>query len=171
MLLLFSCSVMSDSLQPHELWHARLPCPSLSPRVWSNSWASSQWCHSTISSSVVHFFSCLQSFLASGSLPMSQLFTSGGQSIGASASASVLPRNIQGWFPLGLIDLIALPLDCPKDSQESSPTPQSESITLSALSLLYGPPLTSTYDYWKNHNFDYTDFCQQSAVSAFAYTV
>ena len=99
---LFSCQVVSDSLRPHGLQHARLPCPSLSPRVCSNSRPSSQWWHPTISSSVTPFSSCRQSFPASGSFPVSQLFTSGGQSIGASASASVLPMNIQGWFPLRL---------------------------------------------------------------------
>ena len=106
-LLLFSRSVMSDSLRPHGLQQARLPCPSLSPRACSNSCPLSQWCHPTISSSVVPFSSCLQSFPTSGSFPMSQLFTWGGQSIGASASASVLSMNIQGWFPLGLTSLIS----------------------------------------------------------------
>ena len=91
-----------------RLQHARLPSPSSSPRVCSNSCPLSQWCHPTISSSVAPFSSCLQSFLASESLSMSQLFTSGGQSIGASASASVLPMNIQGWFPLVLTGLISL---------------------------------------------------------------
>ena len=93
---------MSDSLWPHGLQHARFPCPSPSPRVCSNSCPLSQWYHPTISSSVIPFSSCLQSFPASGSFPMSWLSASGGQSIGASASASVLPVNIQGWFPLGL---------------------------------------------------------------------
>ena len=99
---------MSDSLRPHELQHTRLPCPSPTHRAYSNSCPSSQWCHPTISSSVVPFSSCLQPFPASGSFPMSQLFTSGGQSIGVSASASVLPRNIQERFPLGLTGLIFL---------------------------------------------------------------
>ena len=90
---------MSDSLQPHELQHTRLPCLSPSPRVCSNSCPLTQWCDPTISSSVAHF-SCLQSFPASGSFPVSWLFASGGQIIGALASASVLPMNIQGWFPL-----------------------------------------------------------------------
>ena len=117
---------MSDSLQPHGLQCTRLPCPSLSPRVCSNSCPLSWWCHLTISSSVVPFSSYPQSFLASGSFPISQLFTSGGQRIGASASASVLPMTIlsmtsasasvlqhqsnpiQGWFPLGLTGLISL---------------------------------------------------------------
>ena len=105
-LFLFSRSVVSNSLWSHCLQHTRLPCPSPSPGACSNSSPLSQWCHPTISSSVGPFSSCLQSFLASGSFPMSQLFTSGDQSIGASASASVLPMNIQGWFPLGWTGLI-----------------------------------------------------------------
>ena len=107
MLLLFSCSVMSDSLQPHGLQHATLPCSSLSPRICSDSCPLSRWCYPIISSSVVPF-SCPQSFPASGSFQMSQLSASGGQSIGVSASASVLPINIQDWFPLGWIGWISL---------------------------------------------------------------
>ena len=99
---------MSDSLWPHGLQHVRYPCPSPSPRARSNSCSLSQWCHPTISSSVVPFSTCPQSFPASGSFPMSWLFTSGGQSIGASASASVLPKNNQGWFPLWLTGWIFL---------------------------------------------------------------
>ena len=99
---------MSNSWQLHELKHARLPCPSLSPWVRSNSCPLSWEFHPIISSSVAPSSSCSQSFLASGSFPVSQLFTSGGQSIGALASASVLPMNIQGWFPLGLTGLISL---------------------------------------------------------------
>ena len=102
----FSNSVMTDSLQPHGLQHARPPCPSPTPGVYSNSCPSSQWCHPTISSSVVPFTSRLQSFPASGSFPVSQFSASGGQSI--RASASVLPMNIQDWFPLGLTGLISL---------------------------------------------------------------
>ena len=105
--VVFSCLVMSHSLWPHGLQHTRLPCPSPSPRACSNSCLLSQWCHPTISSSVVPFSSCLQSFPASGSFLMSWLFTSGGQSIGALASASVFPKNIQDWFPLGLTGLIS----------------------------------------------------------------
>ena len=99
----FSHWVTSDSLWPNGLQHTRLPCPSPTPRACSNSCPLSWWCHPTISSSVVPFSSCLRSFPASGSFPMSQLFASGGQNIGASASASasVLPMNIQDWFPLG----------------------------------------------------------------------
>ena len=99
---------MSDSLRPHGLQHARPPCPSPSPGAYPNSRPLSWWCHSTISSSVVPFSSCLQSFPASGSFPMNQFFTSGGQSIGDSASASVLPMNIQNWFPLGWTGWISL---------------------------------------------------------------
>ena len=107
LLVQFSPSAMSDSAT-HELQHARLSCPLPTPGVYSNSCPLSQWCHPTISPSVIPFSSCLQSFLASGSFQMSQLFTSSGQSIRVSASASVLPVNIQGWFPLGLIALISL---------------------------------------------------------------
>ena len=111
---------MSDSLRPHGLQHTRPLCPSPTPGAYSNSCPSSQWCHPTISSSVIPFSSQLQSFPASRSFQMSQLFTSGGQSIGVSASASVLPMNIQDWLvwsPCG-----------PQDSQESSPTPQFKNI-------------------------------------------
>ena len=104
----FSCSVMSDSLRPHGLLHARLACPSPTPRACSNPCPSSQWCHSTISPSVVPFSSHIQSFPASGSFPMRQFFTLGGQSTGVSVSPSVLPMNIQDWFPLGLTGLISL---------------------------------------------------------------
>ena len=109
MALQFGCSVVSDSLQPHELQHARLPCPSPTPRACSNSCPSSQWwSHPTMSSSVVPFSSCFQSFPASGSSPRSQFFTSGGQSIGISASASVLSMNLQDWSPLRLTGWISL---------------------------------------------------------------
>ena len=136
-----------------------------SPGACSNSCPSSWWCHPTISSFFVPF-PCPQSFSASGSFPVSQLFASGGQSIGASASASVLPKNIQGWFPLGLtwFDLLAV-----QGTLKS--LLQFKSINSSLLSLLYGPTLTSVHDYWKNHSFDYTDFCRQSDVSAFEYVV
>ena len=107
-MLLFSCSVVSNSLWPHGLQNTRIPCPSSSHRVYSNSRLLSRWCHPTISSSVVPFSSCLQSFPASGTFLMSQLFSSCGQSIGASASVSIFPMNIQGWFPLGLTGLISL---------------------------------------------------------------
>ena len=100
---------MSDSLQPHGLQHTRLPCPSPTPGACSNSCSSSWWCHPTMSSSVIPLSFCLQSFPASGSFPRSQFYASGGQSTGVSASASVLPMNIQDWFPLGLTGWISLP--------------------------------------------------------------
>ena len=104
----FSHSVVSDSFWPHELQHARPPCPSPTPRVYSNSCLSSRWCHPAISSSAVPFSSCTQPLPASGSFPMSQLFAWGGQSTGVSASASVLPMNTQDWSPLGWTGWISL---------------------------------------------------------------
>ena len=160
----FSCSVISNSVWIHGLQHPRLPYPSPCPRVCSDSCPLSKWCHPTISSSIVPFLSCLQSFPASGSFPLSQLFASGGQSVGASASASVFPMNIQGWFPLD--SLVWFPF-CPRDSQESSLEPQFKGIHSSMLSLFYCPNITSVHDYWKNHSFDYMDLCWQSNVSAF----
>ena len=145
LLLLFSHSVMSNSLQPQGLQYTRLSCPSLPSGACSNSCPSSQWCHPTISSSVIPFSSCPQSFPASGSFPMSQLFASRGQSIGA--SVSVLPMNIQSWFPLGL--KLVWCLCNPRDSQGSYPASQFESINSLVLSILYCPTLTCAYDYWK----------------------
>ena len=104
----FSHSVMSNSLWAHGLQHARPPCPSWTPGVYSNSCPLSRWCHPTISSSVIPFSSCLQSFPAPGSFPKSQFFISGGQSIGVSASASVLPMNVQDWFPLRWTSWVSL---------------------------------------------------------------
>ena len=147
----FSLLVVSDSLQPHELQHARPPCPSPTPGVHPNSCPLSWWYHPAISSSVVSFSSCLHSFSASGSFQMSQFFPSGGQSIGVSASASVLLMNIQNSS-----ELISFRMDwwSPRDSQESSPTPQFKSINSSVLSFLYSPTLTSIHDYRKKHSFD-----------------
>ena len=147
----FSRSVMFNSLQPHELQHARPPSPSPTPRVHSDSCPSSRWCHLAISSSVVPFSSCLQSLPASESFPMSQLFTWGGQSTGVSALASFLPKKSQGWSPSEWTGWISLQF---RDSQESSPTPQFKSINSLALSLLHSPTLTSIHDYWKNHSLD-----------------
>ena len=130
-IVLNSCSVVTDSLWPHGLQQDRLPCPSPTPGSCSSSCPSSQWSHQIIFSSIVSLSSCPQCFPASGSFPMSLLFASDGQSIGA--SASVLPVNIQGWFPLGLTSLISLQL---RDSQESSPAPQFKSINSSVLSFL-----------------------------------
>ena len=129
----FSHLVVSNSLRPHGLQHTRPPCPSPTPGVYSNSCPLSHWCHPTISSSAVP--SCPQSFPISESFPM---LTPGGQSIGD--SASVLPMNIQGWFPLGLTSLISL---LSRNSQESSPALQFESINSSMLSLLYDPFMTT----------------------------
>ena len=142
---------MSDSLQLHELQHARPPCPSPTPRVYSNSCPRSPWCHPTISSSIIPFSSCLQSFPASGSFPMSHFFAACGQSIGASDSASVLPMIIQDWFPLGWTGWISLQSKGPS-RVFSNTTVQKHS---SALSFLYGPALTSIHNYWKNHSFFY----------------
>ena len=146
----FSCSVVSDSMRPHEPQHARPPCPS-TPGSHPNPWALCQWCHPTISSSVVPFFSCPQSLPASGSFQMSQLFASSGQSIRVSASTSVLPMNTQDWSPLGWTGWSPC---SPSDSQKSSPTPQFKSINSSVLSFLYSPTLISIHDYWKNHSLD-----------------
>ena len=153
---------MSNSLWPHGLHHASLPWLSLSPWVCSNSCPLSLWCHPNMSSSAT-LFSCPQSFPVSGSFPVSQLFTSGDQSTKASPSASVPPVNIQGWFSLGVVWFPCIP----RDSQESSPASQFKSINSSALSLLYGPTLTSVHDYWKNHSSNNTDLLQQSDISAF----
>ena len=139
--LLISCVW---SLWPHGLQHSRLSGPSPSPGACSNSCPLSRWCHPTISPSVIPFSSSLQSFPASGSFLMSLLFGLGGQSIGASSSASVLPMNIQDWCPLGWIGWIPC---SPRDSQESSPIPHLESINSLALNLICGPTLTSLHDY------------------------
>ena len=163
---------MSNSLGPHELQHARLPCLSPTPGACWNSCSPNWSCLPTISSSVVPLPSCLQSYPASGSYPMSPFFTSGGQSIGASASASVLPMNIEDWFPLGWTDLISL---LPRDSQESS-TPQFESINSLALHILYG----ESHKEWKSHPYMTTGktialtvrtFVGKVIISAFEYAV
>ena len=161
-----SVTLVSDSLRPHRLQHARPPCPSPPPGACSNSCPLSHWCYPIISLSVVPCSSCLQSSSASGAFLMGQFFTSGGQSIGT--SASVLPMNIQDWFPYDW--LVGSPCS-PRDSQESSPAPQFKSINVSALSLLYDPTLTSIHDYWKTIALTIWIFCQQSNVSAFKYAV
>ena len=147
--VLFSRSVISNSLPPYGLQHARPPCPSPTPRVYSNSCPLSQGCHPTLSSSVVPFSFCLQSFPASGSFPVTQFFTSGGQSIGA--SASVLPMNIQYWFPLGLTAFISLQSKGLSRVFSNSTVQKHNSLVLS---FLYGPTLTSIHDHWKNHSLD-----------------
>ena len=147
----FCCSVMFDSLRPHESHHARPCCPSPSPRVHSNSCPSSQWCHPAIAFSVIPFSSCLQSLQASGSFPMSQLFAWGGQNI----ELQLHHQSFQ-WTPrtdLLQNGLVKSPCS-PRDSQESSPTPQFKSINSSELSFIHSPTLTSIHDYQKNHSLD-----------------
>ena len=148
----FNLSVMSDSLRPHWLQHARLPCPSPTPGAYSNSSPLSWWCHPTISSSVVPFSSNLQSFQASGSFPMSQFFTLGGQSIGVSASASVLPMNTQDWFPCRIdwFDLLAVQGTLKSLLQHHSSKPS----ILRCSAFFYSPTFTSIHDHWKNHSLD-----------------
>ena len=160
----FSPSVVSNSLQPHGLKHARTPCPSPTTGAYSNSCPSSQWCHPSISSSVVLFSSWLQSLSVSGSFPISQLYAWGAQSIGVSASASVLPMNTQDWSPSGWTGWIALQS---KRLSRVPPTPQFKSINSLVLSFLHSPTLTSIHDHWKNHSLDQMDLCWQSNVSAF----
>ena len=145
----FSHSVVSDSLRPHESQQARPPCPLPTPGVYPNPCILSWWCHPTISSSVVPFSSCPQSFPASGSVRMSQFFAWGGQSIGVSASTSVLPMYIQDWFPLGWTGWISLKS---KGFSRvfSNSTVQKHQFFL-VLSFLYSPTLTSIHDYWKKH--------------------
>ena len=148
---------MSDSLRPHGLQHARLLCPPLSPGVCSSWCLLSQWNYLTISSSVVLFSFCLQSFPASGSFPKSQLIASGGQSIRASTLASVLPMNIQSWLPWGLTGWISF---SPRDSRVSPSTIIWKHQFFSTQSFLC-PTLTSIDDYRKNHSFDCTNLCWQ----------
>ena len=162
-LVRFSHPVVSDSSCPHGLQHSRLPCPSPTPRAYSNSCPSRRWWHPDISSSVVPFSSCLQSFPASGAFPTSQVFQSGGQIIGVSVSASVLPMNIQDWFPLGWTGWITS-LQSKGLSRVFSNTTVPKHQFFS--SQLYSPTLTSIYDYWKNHSLHQTDLCGQSNVSA-----
>ena len=159
---------MSDSLQPHGLQHTKLPCPSLSPRVCSNSCPLSRWCHSAISFSVASFSSFCQSFPASGSFLMSWLvrirrpeYWSFNFSISPCHEYSGLIS-----FKIDGFDLLSV-----QGTLESSPAPQFQSIDSSVLNLLYGPALTSVYDYWKNHSFGYTDCQQQPDVSTFQYAV
>ena len=137
------------TLQPHELQHVRPPCPSPTPRVHPNPWPLNGWCHPTISSSVVPFSSCPQSFSASGSFQMSQLCASGGQRIGVSASTSVLPMNTQGWSPLKWTGWISLQS---KGLSRVFYNTIVQKHNSSALSFLYSPTLKSIHDHWKNHS-------------------
>ena len=151
---------MSDFLQPHGLQHSRPPCPSPTPGVYPNSCPLNRWCHLTISPFVIPFSSCLQSFPTWGSFQMSQLFAWGGQNTRVSALTSVLPMNNQDWFPSGWT--VGSPCS-PRDSQESSPTPQLKSINSSVLSFLHSQTFTSIHDHWKNHSLDSKDLCNVSA--------
>ena len=145
----FSCSVMSDSLQPHESQHTRPPCSWPTPGVYSNSCPLSWWCHPAISSSVIPFSSCPQFFPASESFPMSQLFAWGGQSIGVSASTSVLPMNTQDWSPLEWTGWISL------QSKGLSRVFSNNTVQKHQFfSFLHSPTLTSIHDYWKNDSLD-----------------
>ena len=147
----FSRSVVFDSLRPHESQHARPPCPSPTPWVYSNSCPLSRWYHPAISSSVIPISSCPQSLPASGSFPMNQHFAWGGQSIGVSASTSVLPKNTQDWSPLGWTGWTSLQS---KGLSRVFPPPQFKTINSSALSFLHSPTLTFIHDHWKNHSLD-----------------
>ena len=159
---------MPDSLWPHELQHARLPWPSPTPGAAQNSCPLRWWCHPTISLSGIPFSSCLQPFPASGSFPMSQFFTSGGQSIVVSASASVLPMNTQEWSPLGWTGWISLQSKG-LSNVFSNTTVQKHQFFSTQPSIWFN----SHIHVWllKNHSFDYTDLFQQNNVSAFQYTI
>ena len=146
----FSCSVMSKSLRPHGLQHARVPCPSPTPRACPNSCPFSQWCHPTISSSVVPF-SRLQSFPASGSFPMSQFFASAGQTIEFQPQHQSFPMKIQDWFPLGWSGWISLQS---KGLSRVFSNTTVQKHQFFGTQFLYGPALTSLHDYWKKHSFD-----------------
>ena len=155
---------MSNSVQPHGPQHIRPPCLSSTPGVHSNSCPLSQWCHPIISSSVIPFSFRLQCFPASRSFQMSQVFVSGGQSIGVSDSTSVLPMNIQDWYPLGWTDWISLQS---KGLSKVFSNTTVQSISSLVLGFLYNPTLTSIHDHWKNHSPNKKDLCWQSNASAF----
>ena len=156
---------MSDSYWLHRLQSARLPCPLPSSRICPSSCPLNWWCYSTISSSISLFFFCLQSFPASGSFPISQLFTLGGQCIGASASASVLLKSICGWFPLRLIGWFPC---CPRDSRVFYSTRVGKYHFFSSLPSLLSVQLLHVYmTTGKSISLDYTDLCRQSDVFAF----
>ena len=146
----FSLSVMSDSLRPCGLQHTRSRRPSPTPGVYSDSCPLSRWCHPTISSSVVPFASCLQSFPASGSFQMSQFFVSGGQSTGVSASASVLSMNIQNWFPLGWTSLISLQAKGPSRTFSNTTVQKHQSKTSDSIIAKWNWGFLKEYDVYKN---------------------
>ena len=158
---------MSDSLWPHELQHARPPCPSPTPGVHPHTCPLSQWCHPNISSSIVPFSSCPQSFPASGSFQMSQLFTSGGQSIGVSVSTSVLTVNTQDWSPLGWAGWISLQSKGLLRVFSNTPVQKHQffnaQLSSQSNSYIHG----FSHIHWENHSLDQMDLCWQSNVSAF----
>ena len=159
---------MSDSLWPRKSQQARLPCPSQTPRVYPNSCPLGQWCHPTISSSVVPFSSCPQFSQHQGLFK----WVSSSHQVAKVLEFQLQHQSFQWTFRTGfLLDgLVGSPCS-PRDSLESSPTPQFKSISCSVLSFLYSPTLTSIHDYWKNHNLDYMDLFWQSDVFAFSYAV
>ena len=164
----FSCSVVSDCSWSHRLQHARPLCPSPTPGVYSNSCPLNRWYHPTISFSVISLSSCLQSFPASGSFLMSQFFASGGHSTGVSASASVLPKNTQDWSPLEWIAWISL--------QSKGLSGVFYSNTVWKHTFFSAPPSLwssshNVHFHWEDQSLDYTDFCQETNVSAFQHTV
>ena len=158
---------MSDSLGPHGLHHTRLLCPSPTPGTCSDTCPSSQWCHPTISSSVIPFSSCLQSFPASGSFPVHQLFASGGQTIGASASASVFPMNIQGWFPLGLTGFISFLTEKGHPLNQEEETHEAESNCIPNVSF-HCRVMENTNSSWEQHMttcIEYIEYGQPGKVT------
>ena len=159
---------MSDSLWPHGLQHTRPPCPSPSPGVCPSSCSLHQWCHPAISSSDAFLSLCLQSFPASGTFPVSQLFTWDDQTTAASASASILPKSIQSWFPLRLTGLISLLTKGLSEDFSSTTVQRHQSFMFC---LLYGPGLTTLCAHWEDHSLDYMDRCWQNDVSAFQHTI
>ena len=164
LLLLLSCQVMSNSLRPRGLQHTRFPCPSPSPRVWSDSCSLSPWCHPTISYSVTLLSFCPQSFPASGSFPMTWLFMLVPKYW--SLSFSISPSNEYSWLislRINWFDLFAVQ----GFSRVFSNTTIQKHLFFGTQCSFHSPTLTSVHDYWKNHSFDYMDLCQQSDVSAF----
>ena len=168
MLFLFSCPVVSNTLQPHELQHSRPSCLSPSPEVCPGSFPLHWWCHPAVSSFDTLFSFCLQSFQASETFQWVGCFSSNDQNIGASASVSVLPMSIQGWFPLRWTVLISLLFKGLSRVFSSTIVQRHQ---LFGICLLYSPALTTVHDHWEDHSLVYMDLCQQSDVSAFQHTV
>ena len=164
-MLLFSCPIMYNSLWPHGLQQARLPCPSAYPRVCPSSCPLHQWCHPGISASDALFSFCPWSFPASRTLSIRQMFAPDDQNTGASASASVLPMSIQGWFPLRLTGLISLQSRGLLGVFSSNPVQRHQFFNSLAFCLLYHPVLITVHDHWEDYSLDYMELCRQSNVS------